>query len=166
MVGIAEIGGAMGGLKAALDIIKGLKSTADAVAINDAKIALQSAIIDAQSGLMVAQEAQAANLQRIDQLEKQLAAFKNWEADKERYHLKNIDSGAVAYVHKPGMENGEAPVWLCQPCFEERHKSSLQLKDPNAGHGGSRTHHRYACNRCKGDVMVRYTCNPSKTSEV
>ena len=162
MVGAIEIGAALSGLKAALDVTKGLKATADAVAINDAKIALQSAIIDAQTGLMSAQEAQAANLQAIDDLKKKLAGFENWETEKQRYHLKSIDSGAVAYVHKPGMEADEAPVWLCQPCFEERHKSSLQLKDPNAGHGGARTHHRYACNRCKGDVVVRYTRNPTK----
>lgn len=165
MVGVAEIGGAIGGLKAALDVVKGLKATADSVAINDAKIALQSAIIDAQSGLLAAQEAQTANLKRIEQLEQQLAASEDWEAEKQRYQLKNIDSGAVAYVHKPGMENGEAPVWYCQPCFEERHKSSLQLKDPNAGSGGSRTHHRYACNRCKGDVIVRYSSSPATPAD-
>lgn len=156
-----EIGGAMGGLKAALEVIKGLKSTADAVAINDAKIALQGAIIEAQGGLMAAQEAHSANLQRIDELEKQLAASKNWETEKQRYYLATVDAGAVAYIHKPGMEGDEAPVWLCQPCFDEQHKSSLQLKDPNAGKNGARDYHRYACNRCSGDVVVRYSKNPS-----
>jgi uncharacterized protein YlxW (UPF0749 family) len=70
-------------LKSALDIAKGLKDIADATARNAAVIELQEQILSAQA-------AQFTLLERISGLEKEVASLKTWEADKQRYELKDL----------------------------------------------------------------------------
>ncbi len=74
----AEVATGLSSLKAAFDIAKGLNALSDAVALNDAKIGLQGAILEAQSGLLAAQEAQTANLRRVGELEDEIVRLKDW----------------------------------------------------------------------------------------
>lgn len=158
---IAEITGALGGLKAAMDITKGLNAAAGAVALNDAKIGLQSAILDAQSSLLAAQETQTANLRRIEQLEQEIVGLKDWSAEKERYHLVDVWRGAMAYMPKPGMENGEPAHWLCATCFNHGRKSFMQFKGQDRSpSGGNMDSASYACDTCKGSMKVSYRTKP------
>lgn len=161
MVGLVELSGAIGGLKTALDIVKGLKSTADAVAINDAKIGLQGAIIDAQQGLMTAQEAQSAHLARIDKLEQDIVRLKNWAAEQKRYELSAIGGAAFAYILKDGMENGEPPHWLCQTCFQSGHKHILQFVKTVQTNGGRGTKSEWKCNSCSAVIHAGRSATPS-----
>lgn len=166
MAGITEIGGAIGGLKAALDIAKGLNATADAVAINDAKIALQTAIIEAQTSLLAAQEAQTANLRRIEQLEQEIVRLKDWSGERERYHLIDADRGAFVYMPKPNMENGEPAHWLCANCFNQGRKSFLLFKGQDASRGGGRgAESTYGCDGCKSSLKVFYRTKPHYPGE-
>ena len=166
MVSGAEFGGAIGGLKAALEILKGLKTTADAVAINDAKIQLQGAIIEAQAGLMSAQEAQAAQLDRIRKLEQEIVQLKDWSAEAERYEPVDIYLGTIAYMPKLGMENGEPAHWLCPNCFQHRKKSFLTHKGQTTTKTGGRgMESKWACDACGLSTMVSYRCNPEQTQE-
>lgn len=123
---IAEIGAGISSLKAALDIAKGLNAAAGTAAVNDAKIALQSTILEAQSNLLAAQEAQSANLKRIDELEAEIVKLGTWEGEKQRYQLEEFPTGAFAYVLKEGDAAGEPMHRLCARCFNEGHKSILQ----------------------------------------
>jgi hypothetical protein len=155
VVGIVEISGALGGLKAAMDIAKGLNAAADAVAINDAKIALQTAILEAQSGLLAAQEAQTSNLRRIEQLEQEVVSLKDWSRERERYHLVDADRGALAYMPKPGMENGEPAHWLCANCFNQGRKSFLLFKGQDTSKSGGRGNEStYGCDGCRSSFKV------------
>lgn len=166
MVGIAEIGGALSGLKAAMEIAKGLSATANAVAINEAKIGLQSAILEAQAGLLAAQETETANLRRIDQLEQDIVRLKDWSAERQNYNLVNIDRGAFAYMPKPGMENSQPAHWLCANCFEQGHKSLLQFKGQGGqGSGGNANESAYGCDRCKATLKVHWRRKPSYPGE-
>ena len=166
MVGIAEIGGAIGGLKAAMEIVRGLNSTANAIAINDAKIALQSAILEAQAGLLAAQEAQTANLRRIQELEQEIVRLKDWSAERERYELVEIYRGAFAYMPKGGVESGKPAHWLCANCFDQGRKSFLQFKGqdktPTGGRGMEST---YGCDACRASVKVSYRTKPAWPGE-
>lgn len=127
MVGFVEVGAAVAGLKGLLDIAQGLKAVNDEATISEIKIALQGAVLEAQGGLLAAQAAKTADLQRIGELEQQLVQFEDWERQKERYQLTAIGDVAVAYTLKVGMENGEAPHWACQPCFDTGHKVAFQF---------------------------------------
>ena len=152
---LEQISMALSSLNAAKDIAKGIDSLEAGVAINQAKIDLQTLILAAQEGLFAAQEAQTAAADRIQELEQQLADFENWDSEKERYYLKAINPGAFAYVYKLDMDEGEEPVWLCQTCFEERHWVPLQFSGEvvSVGGGGGLMA-RWGCGRCKNSVMV------------
>lgn len=154
---IAEINIGYASLKAALDIAKGLNAVADAVALNDAKIGLQGAIIEAQSSLLSAQEAQTVNLKRIDQLEQEIVQLKDWQTEKQRYELKDTGQGTLAYTLRTGMEDGEPQHWLCPSCFQQGRKSMLQREQLSVG----RVETLY-CHLCGADILVaghRYPAN-------
>lgn len=151
-------------IKATMDITKGFAALKTENAVNQAIFEINRNLLDVQRSLMDAERMHAADAHRIAQLEKQIAESEDWNSDKQRYELKAIDSGAFAYMHKPGMDGGEPPVWLCQTCFEKGHKSPLQFRAQDQGTGGVShrgTHSRWGCNLCKAEVVVNYTRKPS-----
>jgi hypothetical protein len=161
---VAAIGGAVGGLKAALDIGKGIQALNTSTEIRQRTSELLDALLDARMKLVDAADTQSALLKRIDELEKQIAGFEDWDRNKQRYQLQAVSVGAFAYVHKPGMEDGEPPIWLCQTCFEKRHKSPFQFRAQDRGSGaagGRGSHSRWGCNHCKAELVVPYTARPS-----
>src|SRR5690606_3853686 len=129
MVGVTEIGGAMSGLKAAMDIAKGINAAAGEIAINEATIKLQRTILEAQEKLLAAQELQAEQSRRVEELEARLAQADAWTRERERYVRREFPAGTFAYVLKDGDESGEPPHRLCPTCFEDGHKSILQTKN-------------------------------------
>jgi hypothetical protein len=158
MVGIAEISAALGGLKGAMDIVKGLNATADAVAINEAKIALQGAILETQGSLLAAQEAQTANLKRIDELEAKIVELSAWEGEKKRYQLQAFPTGVLAYVLKPDDAAGEPSHRLCPHCYQESRKSILQTTRRHAGG------EKVECPRCKTELKLAEFAQPKSDS--
>jgi hypothetical protein len=87
---IAEITLGLEGLKAATGLLKVLSATSTETQINEVKIGLQRALLDAQSGLFAAQQADATSLARIRDLERQIAEFEDWKAEKARYELMQV----------------------------------------------------------------------------
>ena len=163
---IAETAMGLGALKTALDLVKGLQAASTKAEINDVKIALQERIWEAREALAAAQDTQASSLARIRDLEQKVVSFEDWEREKQRYQLKAVDSGAFAYMHKPGMEDGEPPHWLCTDCFGRRQKSILQTRGQIHAVGGGRgSHASWVCNACKGTLSVYYTRKPSEPWE-
>lgn len=157
---LAEIGAGLGSLKAAMDLAKGLSAANTQATLNDIKIELQSRILEAQEALASAREASTSDAQRIRDLEQAIVQFKDWEAEKQRYRLTAVDPGAFAYTHKPGMEDGEPPHWLCAGCFEKRQRSFLQTRGHVMPDGRRLDKARWGCNSCKGEILVYYTRKP------
>jgi hypothetical protein len=145
---LAEIASGLSSLKAAKDIIQGLNAAKTEAAINGVKIDLQGLILDAQQGLFAAQEVQTASTRKVAELEQEIVRLKDWSAEKERYHLVDVWQGSVAYMPKPGMENGEPAHWLCSNCFNQGRKSFLSVQ----GHMGPNT--IWKCNGCAGTMMI------------
>lgn len=108
----------LGALKTAFDLAKGLKDIDDATRRNAAVIELQEKILGAQA-------AQAALIDRVSELEKEVTKLKAWDADKQRYKLTKLRPGVVCYALKEGMENGEPSHRLCASCYNGGHKSFL-----------------------------------------
>src|SRR5258705_1817703 len=117
MVGEAIAG--LSALKSAFDIAKGLKDIDDAVRRN-------GAVIELQEKILAAREAQTVLLDRVDELEKEVASFERWEREKQRYELKDLGWGAFAYMLKPPERGTEPPHWLCTNCYEHNHKALIQ----------------------------------------
>lgn len=164
---LGEIAAGLSSLNAAKDIAKGLDSLKTGVAVNQAKIDLQTLILEAQSALFAAQEAQSADASRISQLEQKIVQLEDWSAEAQRYQLKDVGRGAIVYMPKAGMENGEPAHWLCANCFNQRRKSFMQFKgqDRRPG-GGLGDDSAYACDACKGSIKVHYSKKPSYEDSV
>jgi len=159
---IAEISAGLSSLNTAKQIVQGLNALKSEISVNEAKINLQGLILEAQQGLFAAQQVEAENAKRIANLEHEIVKLKDWSTEAERYELKAIDSGAFAYMLKPGMERGEPPHWLCTNCFEKRQKSIVQFRGQQIDRNGSRgSHSNWGCNSCKAELVLVYTRKPS-----
>ena len=138
MVGEVLIG--INALKAAFDLSKGLKDIDDRVRLN-------SAVMDLQEKILTAQQSQTSLMETVGDLEKEVAALKAWDADKQRYELKDLGKGFYAHVLKQGMENGEDPHALCTNCYQKGFKSVLQ----SSGHVMV-VERSWDCHGCKSKV--------------
>jgi hypothetical protein len=115
----AEIMGGISGLKAAFDIAKGLKNIDDATRRN-------AAVIELQEKILGAQQTQSALVERVGDLEKQVASFEKWEAEKERYYLQEIYPRNFAYAINENARGSQPPHLICATCYESHKKSILQ----------------------------------------
>ncbi|MBI4922326.1 MAG: hypothetical protein HY834_11295 [Devosia nanyangense] len=122
--------------------------------INDVKLTLQQHIFDARDALSATQEKQATALKRIIDLEGEIASFKNWEAEKQRYKLETLPPGIHMYGLKPGMENGEPPHKICATCFNQGFKSLLHI----TGQGNGLT--SWKCHRCGFEEQTGHFVDP------
>lgn len=125
-----------------LDMTKALKDLNDAAVRN-------AAVIELQDKIMAAREQQTTLAERVRELEAEVAGFKTWEAEKQRYELAPIREGALAYRVKEEARGAEPPHWLCAQCFGDRKKSLLQEE------------HRFpgrctvmACHQCGSDIYI------------
>jgi hypothetical protein len=116
---VGELFAGLSGFKSMYDMAKALKD------INDATVR-NGAIIELQEKILSAREAQSALLQRVSELEKEVARFEAWEREKQNYELKDLGYGAFAYMLKPGMHGTEPPHWVCTNCYEHGRKATLQ----------------------------------------
>jgi hypothetical protein len=119
---VGEVFAGLGALKTAFDIAKGLKDIDDAARRN-------AAVIELQEKILAAREAQSTLLDRVGELEEKVASFEEWDAEKQRYELKQlIPSGATfAYVLKSDAQPPETFHCICASCYQRRIKSILQF---------------------------------------
>jgi len=133
---VAEVAAGIGAFKAMFDMAKALKDMDVAATRNAAVIELQEVILATQ-----AQQTTLAN--RVSELEEEVRRFETWEAEKQRYELKDVGDGAVAYMLKPNARGPEPPHWLCPNCYQDRKLGHYQ----RAGQQGR--DHVFKCTSCK-----------------
>ena len=90
----------------AFDLAKGLKDIDDTARRN-------TAVIELQEKLLIAQSAQAELLERIRTLEEKVANFETWDTEKQRYELKPFGN-AFAYVLKPRLKEENRSIRYVQ----------------------------------------------------
>lgn len=154
------IGGALSSFKTLTDIAQSFLQVRDTALIQGKVVELQAAIIGAQNETMAIQAAHAPLVARVKELEQEIVRLKDWEAEKQRYRLTEIDGLAFVYSHKPGMEAGEPAHWLCQKCFREGHPSTLQFFRSIELSGRMGLLSEWRCNSCGGPVMVKRGSTP------
>lgn len=133
MVDLGSIQSAIGSLQVAGNMAKALIGLQNAAAIKAKTIELQEAILSAQSGALNAMSEQSALLDRIRDLEEEVACMKTWNAEKQRYQLTNIGAGQLVYALKEQEGTGEPPHMLCANCYNRGEKSILQSETRNPG---------------------------------
>src|SRR5713226_5214842 len=127
MIDMGSIAAAVGSLKTAGEIAKGLISLNTMAEVQSKAIELNQKIIDAQHQIFAANTAQTVLVQRVGELEKKIADIEAWGTEKQRYQLKAPFPGAMVYAVQKSMSNGEPPHYLCATCFKTGKPSILQL---------------------------------------
>lgn len=150
MVDLTAAAGAMTSIRAMKEIASAMVDLRDAAAFQEKKLELQALALDAQAGVFAVNEERAALMKRVDELEAKVRSLENWEAEKERYQLKQVSSiGTYAYVPKMGVQSSEPPHSLCANCFGAGKKSILQAQP------GLRMGQRsYACQSCGAEILM------------
>jgi len=150
MVDMMTLQGAITSLKTAADIAKGifdLKSMAD---VQGKVIELQSTILTAQSSALAAQSEQSVMVQRIRDLEEEIAHIKAWEETKQRYQLISPWKGCHVYALKESSKGPEPPHWICTQCYEDGKKPIFQ----NAQRYEHRIFRTIKCSRCNLEIDI------------
>jgi Zn finger protein HypA/HybF involved in hydrogenase expression len=133
----SEVFGGIAAFKAMMDIAKALKDMDSAASRN-------AAVIDLQEKIFSAHAAQTALLEKVGELEAKVAGFEKWEGEKQRYEMKQLAPGFVAYVLKEPERLTAPPHAICTNCYERGFKSVLQ------SNGEIRVHdHAFICPACK-----------------
>jgi hypothetical protein len=128
-------------LKTAFDMAKALKDIDDRTRRNDAVIELQEKILGAQT-------AQAALIQEVGELEKEVTALKAWEADKKRYELKDLGIGAFTLMSRSrAWKMANPPHGICTNCYQKGFKSILQSSGHPVVHDRS-----WDCHGCDSKI--------------
>lgn len=145
----AEIQAVITSGKAALDIAKaahGLSNYNELVAaVSDVNAKLLQVTAVAFAGY----EAQAALTARIQELEKEIVSFKNWEAESHQYKTLEIARGVFAHVHNDAVEPMHSMHKFCSNCFNQGLKSLLQQSQEGQRERGLN------CHRCKSKLVFR-----------
>lgn len=121
-----EITAGIAALRAATEIVGGLIAARDLHKFSGDLIELQNKIISANLGISTLQDQLSTLKDQKRDLEDKLRASENWQAELDRYILKDFGEETFAYVLKPGREQGEPRHYLCANCVQKRSKSILQ----------------------------------------
>jgi hypothetical protein len=155
MAVLATFATVTGSLKTATDTVKALINARDAAIVqakaNELREQLSSALADAIS----AYESQMTQLERIKELEEQLAGFEKWEAEKEKYERRKVGAGNIVFALKEESGLPEPSHSLCANCFEDGKKSYLQAETRIPGMARV-----LACHRCNSDIYINGSWHP------
>jgi hypothetical protein len=155
---IAEIAGGLAALKSASELSKAIIDIRDATVLQSKAIELQRQILAAQESALAANERQTALLERIKELEEEVVGLKKWDADKSKYDLTNLGTGAFAYVPKPESDIAKPEHWLCVKCFDDGKRGVVQ----NQGRTPDKQRSIYTCPNCKNTFQVHWSNHPGR----
>jgi hypothetical protein len=150
MPDMAAIGVVMTSLNTAVNIAKAMMDVHDATAVQGKVFELQRAIIDAQQSVFAANAERSALIDEIREAKEQISHLEAWEAEKQRYELKDVGAGSLAYAIKEAMRGTEPVHNICANCYQKAYKSILQPRSQASG--------KYLfCKECSADIMVERT---------
>ncbi|RSV44405.1 hypothetical protein CA234_03040 [Sphingomonas sp. ABOLE] len=147
---IAELQAGYEGLKAAFEIAKGFQALKLDVAVKEAVINLMRELTTAQMALTSADQVHSADLRKIEELERKIAAYDRWEEEKANYELADAGQGSYAYRYKIEGEGAQPPHWICPHCYEQRTKSILKKETLPVGRAET-----LVCHPCGFDIITR-----------
>src|SRR5580700_6298786 len=154
MPDISAISAAISALNGAKDIAQSMISLHDRKAFQAKLLEFQGKLIDANNAALAAQDERTALLQRVGDLEKEIARLKTWVTEKQRYQLTDIGDGTFAYAIKESMSGGEPPHYICTNCYEQAKKSILNsTRLPGGGN-------LLTCASCSTKLIIRHGYAP------
>jgi hypothetical protein len=129
----AEIAAAITSVRTMFDLAKAAIGLRDAETFRTRSVELNGLILQALEKAIEAREAESSQLERIRALEAEVARLKAWDAEKEKYELKDVGHFCVAYMLKPNARGTEPPHWLCPNCYAQGKKSFVQPSGARSG---------------------------------
>jgi rubrerythrin len=150
MVDMTAIAGAASALNSAYNLSKAALGLRDAVLMRGKITEMQGEISSAMANAIAAQHDQMAMLKRINDLEKEVADFKTWEAEKDRYELKSLGYGAFARMLKRDERGTEPPHWICEHCFQKGTIFTIQFT--TEGYTSKNARRGWFCPSCHNEI--------------
>lgn len=144
---ISEFSAAVQVVKVLKDILAAAHELKDSTALTAAVNEVHGKLVIAFESVINSQKDRFAMQERVSELEKEIAAIKDWKEECERYTLTEIGKGVFAFVVKPDCQNGEPSHKLCCACFGKRQKGYLQF----FRHDGLGDH--FKCDLCHAEIL-------------
>lgn len=146
---VAEFTVAMGTIKEALALAKGIKDGAHQSQLNSIAIDLQQKILDVQAQLAGFQQQHLELQQDYKHLKADFDARDEWEAESNRYEAVALSDNLIAYQLREEHSNNHPRHYLCPNCFAAKKKSFLLKTDANRD--------LLNCNLCKLECLpIKY----------
>ena len=157
-----QIAAAVSSLKVAGEIAQGLMSLKTMAEVQSKAVELNQQLIAAQHQIFAANAAQSTLVERVRELEGQIAGMKNWDAQKQRYKLIAPYPACMVYALQKSMSDGEAAHYLCTACFQQGKPSILQGRE-GGPRGKDKGHARsaYVCPECRSEAVTEWNNVPS-----
>lgn len=151
MLDMMMLESAVTGLKTAGQIAKAIHQLVTSAEVKAKVIELQDSIFSAQQNALTAQSEQFTMIQRIRDLEEEIARIKAWEEQKKRYKLVNPWGGpALVYAFKESCKGAENPHWICAKCYDDGRRTVLQPRQAAKGWMN------LVCATCKSEIHTGY----------
>ena len=122
---IAEAGAAIGSIKVAMELAKGISALKSETEINQAIIDIQRILLEAQTSALGDKQSISQLRDQISTLQSQVEAKQNWVVEQSRYVLTKSQRGVYFYGLKSEFAVAEVEHRLCATCFESGKKSIL-----------------------------------------
>lgn len=151
---ITEISALISGIKATIDIAKGLKSAHDSHTIVQAQSDILEQLTNLRMDALTLQDKTSALIQERDELQKKLIEFEKWQKTESKYHLEQVERGKFVYSPNDAKSPEQPSHWLCTNCWSNREKSILQA----SFHDEYEAY--YSCPRCKTEIHFRFKQRP------
>lgn len=134
---------AASGLKTAIELTKTIVDVRDSAKLAAVKSELLGLLLEAQEEklALVAQKRELA--QRVSDLEA-------WDGEKERYEMKDVGQGCIAYTIKPEAQGAEPAHSICADCYQRHQKSILKPFTIPAGRAQG-----LRCHTCRSEMIVQ-----------
>ncbi len=87
-------------------------------------------------------------------------AMENWAAEKQRYKLQELESGAFVYRLQEEKQNSEPIHDLCAQCYQQSIKSILQF----IGHKNG--FQNFSCNHCGSTILGKRVKSGSRVIHI
>lgn len=148
MVDISAIGAALSSFNTLKNIAQSMVALHDSQTVQSKVIEFNGALIDAQTKIFAVNEERTTLIDRVRELEKQVADLKAWEAEKQRYEMVALAPNVIAYAAKEAMRGSEPMHLFCGNCFNKGQKLFLQQTIRGDEYD------RYRCNGCSEELGI------------
>lgn len=134
--------------KAISDTVKATVALRDNAMIQVHMAALHEHIMSAQAKALEAQQQIYETQRELDSVRNELLSIKSWDAESERYRLRDFGGQTYAYELQPEKANGEPHHLLCPHCYQQRQKSVLQRTSRHSNQEW------FSCHRCSARLPL------------